>query len=148
MLLVLNPTQTSQQLSKIPGSPTTSFWKARRHSYRSLPNIQQSRSLAVILAWFSDDENNMRKPWADSSSREDLDDVHLDDTAHLEDQRQAGRPECLQGPVQELFLALVAAFIGATFLILQRAMMLMTQTIRHSMWLDMSTTIWITASSA
>lgn len=88
----------------------------------------------------------MRKPWASSSSTEDLDEIQLDDTIQLEDQCKPGRPECLCSPVHEMLVVLVAAFIGATFLVLQRAMMVITDTVRHSLWQDMSTTAWMTAS--
>lgn len=88
----------------------------------------------------------MRKPWASSSSEEDLDDIHLDDAAHLEDQRKSSHPECLRGPFHEMALVLVAAFTGATFLVLQRAMMVITDMVRHSLWQGMSTTAWMAAS--
>lgn len=92
-------------------------------------------------------QTEMRKPWSSSSSEEDLDDIHLDDNVQLEDQRRSSRPECLPGPIHEIFLILVAALTGATFLILQRAIMVITNTVRQSLQLNMSAVAWLTAGS-
>lgn len=88
----------------------------------------------------------LEKHWTDSFSTEDLQDVRLDDGAQSECQRKSTRPECISGIFHEILLALVTAFIGATFLILQRSSMVVTDTVRHSLGTDMSATAWMLAS--
>lgn len=87
-----------------------------------------------------------KKYWARGISDEDLDDIHLDDNTQLEYQGKSSRPACLRGPIHEIFLVLVASLIGATFLFLQRAMMVLTDTLRRSLWQEMSTVVWMIAS--
>lgn len=87
----------------------------------------------------------MGKLWLSSS--EQLDDVRLDDNARAErGHRRSSRPDNLVGPMHEILLVLVAAFIGASFLLLQRATMVITDTVRHSLLLDMSEVAWMSAS--
>lgn len=87
----------------------------------------------------------MGKLWLSSS--EQLDDVRLDDNARDErGRRRTSRPDSLVGPIHEILLVLVAAFIGASFLLLQRATMVITNTVRHSLLLDMSAVVWMSAS--
>lgn len=88
----------------------------------------------------------MPKYWAQGISDEALDDIHLDGNAQLEKQSKSSRPACLRGPIHEIFLVLVASLVGATFLFLQRAMMVLTDTLRHSLWQEMSTVVWMIAS--
>lgn len=87
----------------------------------------------------------MGKLWLGSS--EQLQDVRLDDSARDESgRRRSSRPDSLDGPLHEILLILVSAFIGASFLLLQRATMVITNTIRHSLLLDMSAVAWMSAS--
>lgn len=89
---------------------------------------------------------SMGKPWLNFSEQQ-LDDLRLDDEAGAEDQQLlSSRPQCLSGPVHEVLLVLVAAFTGASFLLLQRAMMVITNTVRHSLLLDLSDVSWMSAS--
>lgn len=89
----------------------------------------------------------MGKPWL-SLSEPQLDELSLDEEASSEGQQQpSSRPQCLSGPVHEILLVLVAASTGASFLLLQRATMVLTDTIRHSLQLDMSNMSWMSASS-
>lgn len=88
----------------------------------------------------------MAKLWLSLS--EQMDDIHLDDDARAEKGRHPStRPDSLSGPVHEILLVLVAAFIGASFLLLQRATMVITDTIRRSLLLNMSDVSWMSASS-
>lgn len=89
----------------------------------------------------------MRGPWTENSSRQSLDDVRLDEDVEAEGQCGATRPEQLQGVMHELALVLVMAFIGATFLILQRGTVVISDTVRHSLGMDTVATSWITSSS-
>lgn len=82
-----------------------------------------------------------------SSSADDLQDIRLDDNAHAEQQHLSARPGCLCGPVHEILLVIVAAFVGATFLTLQRGTIVITDSLKHSLSIDVSGTSWITASS-
>ncbi|KUI56619.1 hypothetical protein VP1G_04040 [Cytospora mali] len=82
-----------------------------------------------------------------SSSNDDLQDIRLDDNAHAEQQHHSTRPACLHGPIHEILLVIVAAFIGATFLILQRGTIVITDSLKHSLSMDEAGTSWITASS-
>lgn len=89
----------------------------------------------------------MGKPWL-SLSEQHLDELSLDEEASSEGQQQpSSRPQCLSGPAHEILLVLVAAFTGASFLLLQRTTMVLTDTIRHSLQLDMSDMSWMSASS-
>lgn len=88
----------------------------------------------------------MGKLWPSSS--EQMDDVHLVDNAHAErGPRRSTRPDSLSGLVHEILLVLVAAFIGASFLLLQRATLVITDTVRHSLQLPMSDVAWMSSSS-
>lgn len=82
-----------------------------------------------------------------SSTDAGLQDICLDDNAHAEQQHPSTRPACLRGPVHEILLVMVAAFIGATFLVLQRGTVVITGSLKHSLSLSASGTSWITASS-
>ncbi|ROV99571.1 hypothetical protein VPNG_07726 [Cytospora leucostoma] len=82
-----------------------------------------------------------------SSTDAGLQDICLDDDAHAEQQHPSTRPPCLRGPVHEILLVIVAAFIGATFLVLQRGTIVITESLKHSLSLSASGTTWITASS-
>lgn len=88
----------------------------------------------------------LEKPWADGSTEDDLQDVSLDDNTPAQSQRKSTRPGCVSGASHEILLVLVSAFIGATFMILQRGTMVITDTVRHSLGIDMSATAWIVAS--
>lgn len=89
----------------------------------------------------------MGKPWL-SLSEQQLDELSLDEEASSEGHQQpSSRPQCLSGPAHEVLLVLVAAFTGASFLLLQRATMVLTDTIRHSLQLDLSDMSWMSASS-
>lgn len=82
------------------------------------------------------------------SSTDDLHDILLDDDAHVEEQQHySTRPGCLRGPVHEVLLVIVSAFIGATFFVLQRGTIVITGSLRHSLSMDTPGTSWITASS-
>lgn len=106
------------------------FWKHRR----TIP-------ISSLL------KRTMGKPWL-SLSEQQLDELSLDEEASSEGQQQpSSRPQCLSGPAHEILLVLVAAFTGASFLLLQRATMVLTDTIRHSLQLDMSDMSWMSASS-
>ena len=82
-----------------------------------------------------------------SSCPDDLEDVRLDDNAHAEQQNRSTRPGCLHGPIHEILLVVVAASIGATFLVLQRGTIVITDSIKQSLSMDAPGTSWITASS-
>lgn len=82
-----------------------------------------------------------------SSTTDDLEDIRLDDDAHAEQQRRPTRPGCLHGASHEVLLVTVAAFIGATALVLQRGTVVITGSLRHSLSMDTPGTSWITASS-
>lgn len=89
----------------------------------------------------------MGKPWLNSSEQQ-LDDVYLDDEACVEGQQKtSGRPPCFSGLVHEVLLVVVAAFTGASFLLLQRATVVITDTVRHSLLLNMSDVSWMSTSS-
>lgn len=88
----------------------------------------------------------MRKLWTSDSSRDDLDDIELDDTGQSNGHCESNRPGCLRGLGHETILVIVAAFVGASFLFLQSAAMIMTDTVRHALWQDIPTTVWMTAS--
>ncbi|KAJ4422685.1 hypothetical protein N0V82_002689 [Gnomoniopsis sp. IMI 355080] len=89
----------------------------------------------------------MGKPWV-SLYEQELDDLCLDDEAGTEGQQKLStRPLCLSGPVHEVLLVVIAAFTGASFSLLQRATMVLTDTVRHSLLLDMSDVSWMSASS-
>lgn len=79
---------------------------------------------------------------------DELHDVFLDDGDPVEAQgRKSTRPQCLQSIFHEISLVLVAAFIGATFLVLQRGTVVITKSIKETLSMDASGTSWITASS-
>ncbi|KAJ4396602.1 hypothetical protein N0V93_000823 [Gnomoniopsis smithogilvyi] len=89
----------------------------------------------------------MGKPWL-SLSEQQLDDLCLDDESDSEGQQEStSRPQCLFGPVHEILLVVIAAFTGASFLLLQRTTMVLTDTVRHSLLLDMSEVSWMSAGS-
>ncbi|ROV91352.1 hypothetical protein VMCG_09694 [Cytospora schulzeri] len=83
-----------------------------------------------------------------SSSLDDLQDIRLDDNAQAEQQHRSTRPGCLCGPLHEILLIIVAAFVGATFLTLHRGTIVVTDSLKHSLSMDASGTSWITASSS
>lgn len=89
----------------------------------------------------------MGGPWIKDCLHENLQDIRLNEDAEDEGYRVVTRPEQLHGMAHELALVLVAAFIGATFLILQRGTMVITDTVRHSLSMDTVAISWITSSS-
>lgn len=86
-------------------------------------------------------------PLQPPSSIDGLQDIRLDDNAHAEQQHHSSRPACLRGPVHEVVLVVVAAFVGATFLTLQRGTIVITDSLKHSLSMDASGTSWIISSS-
>lgn len=89
----------------------------------------------------------MGKPWL-SLYEQELEDLCLDDEAGSKGQHKLStRPLCLSGMVHEILLVVIAAFTGASFLLLQRATMVLTDTVRHSLLLDISDVSWMSASS-
>lgn len=89
----------------------------------------------------------MGGPWTEDVSHQGLHDVRLDEDVEAKGHRAVTRPKQLRGVVHELALVLVAAFIGATFLILQRGTVVISDTVRHSLGMDTVATSWITSSS-
>lgn len=89
----------------------------------------------------------MGGPWIKDSSHENLHDVRLNEDVEEEGHCNVTQPEQLHGMVHELALVLLAAFIGATFLILQRGTVVISDTVRHSLDMDTVAISWITSSS-
>lgn len=89
----------------------------------------------------------MRGPWKKESSHQDLHDIRLDEDVEAKSECEATRLDRLHGTMHELALVLVAAFIGASFLILQRGTVVISDTVRHSLGMDTVATSWITSSS-
>lgn len=89
----------------------------------------------------------MGGPWTKDSSHQDLHDIRLDEDVEAKSQCEVPRPIRLHGAVHEVALVLVAAFIGSSFLVLQRGTVVISDTVRHSLGMDTVATSWITSSS-
>lgn len=89
----------------------------------------------------------MGGPWEKDSVHQTLQDVRLHEDTEAEGQHDITRPNQLRGVAHELAVVLLAAFIGATFLILQRGTVVISDTVRHSLDMDTASTSWITSSS-
>lgn len=89
----------------------------------------------------------MGGPWTKDSSHQDLHDIRLDEDVEVKSQCEVPRPIRLHGAVHEVALVLVAAFIGSSFLVLQRGTVVISDTVRHSLGMDTVATSWITSSS-
>lgn len=84
------------------------------------------------------------------SMSEQLHDIQLDGGGAEQDHghhRRSTRPGSVSGPMHEVLLILVAALVGASFLLLQRAILVINDTVRHSLRLDMSDVAWMSSSS-
>lgn len=89
----------------------------------------------------------MKGPWTNNDSRDDLHVIRLEDSVQAKDQRSSTRPCHLHGAVHEVALILVAVFVGATFLILQRGTAAITNTVRYSLGMDAAAISWVPSSS-
>lgn len=107
--------------------------------------ITLKHTLRHSFGYIMASHTNVRRPWTGSSAEEKLDEISLEDGPEAGTKRKSTRPECLSGPIHEILLILVAAFIGATFLVLLRGMMVITDTVRHSLGTTISATVWMTA---
>lgn len=136
---------------------TTSTWRfpvfpSRTHSFAEIPfwllgTFFWNRICLSFAIHTQTSSHSFDMTPPSSSTDDDLQEIRLDDNAHAELQCRSTRPVCLCGPVHEILLVIVAAFIGATFLTLHRGTIVITDSIKHSLSMDTSSTSWIPAGS-
>jgi hypothetical protein len=80
----------------------------------------------------------------------ELDDIGLDEPRPEHDDATAittSRPACLRNVVHEVLFVLVCTFVGASFVFLQRATVILTEVLKTKLGMSSSEVSWITASS-
>lgn len=77
----------------------------------------------------------------------ELDDVRLNDVPEAP-KNANNRPECFKNVWHEAVFVLVCTFAGASFMFLQRATVVLSQTLRDVLDMSQGGTSWTTAGSA